>query len=81
MSDKEIIIDNCNVCNCKYYAENNGVEYQGLYQYTDMCYKLPYDNCQNKPFCWYKIITKIKRIIQCLYLNNQSPIDESKIRY
>ena len=60
---KEIIINKCNVINCKYYVENNGVEYQGLYQYTDMCYKLPYDNCENKPFCWYKIVERIKRVL------------------
>lgn len=60
----QIIIDGCNVSNCKYYMENNGVEYQGLYQYTNMCYKLPYDNCENKPFCWHKLATRIKRIFK-----------------
>lgn len=63
MTDKKIIIDDCDVSKCKYYTENNGVYHQGLYQYTNMCYKLPYDNCENKPFCWYKIIAKIKRVI------------------
>lgn len=62
MTDNQIIIDGCNVANCKYYVENNGVEYQGVYQYYDMCYKLPYDNCFNKRFCWHKIISRIKRI-------------------
>ena len=60
---EEIIIDDCNVSKCKYYTENNGVYHQGLYQYTNMCYKPPYDNCENKPFCCYKIITRIKRAI------------------
>lgn len=65
MADKEqIIIDGCNISNCKYYMENNGVEYHGLYQYTNMCYKQPYDNCENKPFCWYKLVTRIKRIFK-----------------
>ncbi len=62
MADKEIIIDNCNVANCKYYVENNGVEYHGCYQYYDMCYKQPYDNCFNKRFCWHKIISMVKRL-------------------
>lgn len=65
MTGKEqIIIDDCNVSNCKYYMENNGVKYQVLYQYTNMCYKQPYDNCENKPFCWYKLVTRIKRIFK-----------------
>lgn len=64
MTDKEIIIDKCNVVNCKYYMENNGIYYKGLYRYTNMCYKEPFDNCENKPFCWYKIISKIKRILR-----------------
>lgn len=65
MTDKEqIMIDGCNVSNCKYYMENNGVEYQGLYQYINMCYKQPYDNCENKPFCWHKLVTRIKRIFK-----------------
>lgn len=65
MTDKEqIMIDGCNVSNCKYYMENNGVEYQGLCQYTNMCYKQPYDNCENKPFCWHKLVTRIKRIFK-----------------
>lgn len=64
MSDKEIIIDECNVANCKYHIENNGIYYKGLYRYTNMCYKEPFDNCENKPFCWYKIISKIKRIFR-----------------
>lgn len=62
MTDKPIIIDGCNVSNCKYYMENNEVEYQDCYQYYDMCYKLPYNNCFNKRFCWHKVISKIKRI-------------------
>ena len=60
MTDKQIIIDGVDVYNCKYYMKNNGVEHQGLYQYANMCYKLPYDNCENKRFCWHKIISKIK---------------------
>ena len=60
----EIIICKCNVANCKYYVEDNGVEYQGLYQYTDMCYKEPYDFCYNKPFCWHKIKERLKRFIR-----------------
>ena len=64
MTDKQIIVDGCNVYNCKYYMENNGVYYQSLYQYTNMCCKKPYDNCENKPFCWHKIISKIKRIFR-----------------
>lgn len=55
-----IEIDGCDVANCKYYVENNGVEHHGLYQYTNMCYKLPYDNCENKPFCIHKIKERIK---------------------
>ena len=62
--NEQIIIDDCNVSNCKYYMENNGVEYQGLYQYTNMCYKQPYDNCENKLFCWHKLVTRIKRIFK-----------------
>ena len=30
MTDK-LIIDGCDVSKCKYYTENNGVEYQGCY--------------------------------------------------
>lgn len=63
MENKQIIIDGVDVSNCKYYIEDNGVEYQGLYQYTNMCYKLPYDNCENKRFCWHKIISKIKEYL------------------
>lgn len=63
--DKEqIIIHGCNVSNCKYYMENNGVEHQGLHQYSNMCYKQPYDNCDNKSFCWHKLVTRIKRIFK-----------------
>ena len=61
---EEIIIDKCNFTNCKYYVENNGIEYQGLYQYTNMCCKEPYDNCENKSFCWYKIIERIKKALK-----------------
>ena len=64
MTNKQIIINDVDVSNCKYYAENNGVEYQGCYQYYDMCFKLPYNNCFNKRFCWHKIISKIKRIFR-----------------
>ncbi len=65
MTDKkEIIIDKCNVANCRYYMENNGVYYQSLYQYTNMCYKKPYDNCENKPFCWHKIIERVKGVLK-----------------
>ena len=63
MTDKKKIIDGCDVSKCKHNIENNGSYHQGLYQYTNMCYKLPYDNCENKPFCWYKIIARIKRAI------------------
>lgn len=63
MTDKKIIIDDCNVSDCKYYVENYGVFRQGLYQYTNMCCKLPYDNCENKAFCWHKIIARIKRVV------------------
>ena len=66
MTDKQIIVDGCNVSNCKYHVENNGAEYQVLYQYTNMCYKLPYDNCENKPFCRYKIMVKIKWMFKWL---------------
>lgn len=61
--ENKVIINNCNVANCKYYVENNGVEYQGLHQYTDMCYKEPYDFCEAKPLCFHKIITRIRNII------------------
>ena len=64
MTVKQVIINDVDVSNCKYYAENNGVEYQGCYQYYDMCFKLPYNNCFNKGFCWHKIISKIKRIFR-----------------
>lgn len=63
---EEIIIDKCNVADCKYYVEDNGVKYQGLYQYTNMCYKEPYDNCENKPFCWHKTIGRMKRVFKWL---------------
>lgn len=63
-NNEQIIVDGCNVSNCKYYMENNGVKHQGLYQYTNMCYKPPYDNCENKPFCWHKLVTRIKRIFK-----------------
>ena len=66
MTGKEIIIDKCNVANCKYYMENNGIYYQGLYQYTNMCYKEPFDNCENKPFCWHKIMGRIKWMFKWL---------------
>ena len=62
---KEIIINKCNVANCKYYVENNGIEYQGLHQYTNMCYKEPYDNCENK-FCWHKVIGRVKGTLKWL---------------
>lgn len=65
MTDKkEIIIDKCNVANCRYYMENNGVYYQCLYQYTSMCCKKPYDNCENKPFCCHKIIERVKGVLK-----------------
>ena len=66
MAGKEIIIDKCNVANCKYHMENNGIYYQGLYQYTNMCYKEPFDNCENnkESFVGYycKIIQKVRLI-------------------
>lgn len=77
MTDKQIIIDGCNVSNCKYYIEDNGVEYQGLYQYTNMCYKLPYDNCENKRFCWHKIISKIK-IFNLLQKISENEVENEK---
>lgn len=58
------------VTKCPYYVEDNGVEYQGCYQYYDMCFKLPYDNCFNK-FCWYKFKHIIKLIFsKILYWRN-----------
>ena len=66
MTGKEIIIDKCNVANCKYHMENNGIYYQGLYQYTNMCYKEPFDNCENKPFCWHKIMGRMKWMFKWL---------------
>lgn len=62
--NKLIMIDNIDVSKCKYFVENNGVYHQGLYQYTNMCFKLPYDNCENKRFCWHKIISKIRRMFK-----------------
>ena len=32
MTVKQVIINDVDVSNCKYYVENNGVEYQGCYQ-------------------------------------------------
>lgn len=64
MTENKPIIDGIDVSKCKYFVEDNGVYHQGLYQYTDMCYKLPYDFCENKRFCWHKIISKIKRIFR-----------------
>lgn len=61
---EEIKIDGCEVANCKYYVGNNGVEHQAVYQYTNMCYKKPYDNCENKPYCIHKIKERIKEIFR-----------------
>lgn len=63
---EEIIINKCNVANCKYYVEDNGVKYQDLYQYTNMCYKKPYDNCENKPFCCHKVTGRVKGVLKWL---------------
>lgn len=64
MMAEEIITNKCNVANCKYYVEDNGVKHQDLYQYTDMCYKEPYDYCENKPFCWHKTIERVKGVLK-----------------
>lgn len=66
MADKEIIIDKCNVANCKYYMDNNSAYYQSLYRYTNMCCKEPFDNCENKTVCWHKIAERVERILRWL---------------
>lgn len=59
------------VTKCPYYKEDNGVEYQGCYQYYDMCFKMPYDNCFNKRICWHKVKEFIKSLFsKILYRRN-----------
>lgn len=56
---KKIIIDGVDVSKCKFNVENNE-RYTTYIQYTNMCYDKPYDNCENKPDCYYKQLKRLE---------------------
>ena len=55
--NKEIIIDNTNVNNCKYFQENYGEYWQGCWEYNDICHEF-INHCSDNPNCEYKIANK-----------------------
>ena len=59
----EVIIDGVDVSKCEYHQDNNRSKYPKR-QFTNMCYRFPYDNCENKPFCIFKIISRIKGVLK-----------------
>ena len=55
MTDKQIIIDGVDVSGCKYYIADNGVQYNGCYELTDICECNKEDDfCDDNPNCYYK---------------------------
>lgn len=52
--NKIFLTDGVNVENCEYYEPVGGVEYQGMWEFTDCCYKY-YKHCYDKKICPYKI--------------------------
>ena len=63
--NKFIITDVINTIDCKYYEEVGGIEYQGMWEYSDCCYKY-YVHCYNKKICPYKIKQLILHPIKIL---------------
>ena len=54
--NKEIIIDGVDVSGCKYYIADNGVQYNGCYELTDICECNKEDDfCDDNPNCYYKL--------------------------
>ena len=65
MNDKPIIIHNVDVGGCKYYIADNGVQYNGYYELTDICECNKEDDfCDNNPNCYYKQLQREKQISQ-----------------
>ena len=62
MTDKQIIIDGVDVSGCKYYIADNGVQYNGCYELTDICECNKEDDfCDDNPNCYYKQLQREKQ--------------------
>ena len=62
MIDKQIIIDGVDVSGCKYYIADNGVQYNGCCELTDICECNKEDYfCDDNPNCYYKQLQREKQ--------------------
>ena len=62
MSNKPIIIDGVDVSEWKYYIADNGVQYNGCYELTNICECNKEDDfCDDNPNCYYKQLQREKQ--------------------
>ena len=70
MDEKQTIIHNVDVSGCKYYIADNGVQYNGCYELTDMCECNKEDDfCDDNPNCYYKQLKRKEQ--KCEELRNK----------
>ena len=62
MDDKQVIIHSVDVSGCKYYIADNGVQYNGCYELTDICECNKEDDfCDDNPNCYYKQLKRAEQ--------------------
>lgn len=86
MTDKEIIIDRVNVAGCEWYEEHGGIEYQGMWEYSNGCYLSQVDNklstdCAKNPNCLYKQLQRKEQECEELKKKLQYAAEENKFQF
>ena len=80
MTDKQIIIDGVDVSGCKYYIADNGVQYNGCYELTDICECNKEDDfCDDNPNCYYKQLARKEQECEELEGRLKYIINENKV--